>query len=96
METPCRSLPPGWSYERDMELGRFLYDHSEKRLQHADCTKEHINSIEVSSQTVCGGAPLQPNISIRHMSITTDAGRRGQRWLSPPQGAGDGGGVLLF
>lgn len=66
-----------------MELGHFLYDHSEKKLQSVDCTKEHINSIEVSSQLVRSGAPLQPKISIRHVSITTDVGRRGQLWLSP-------------
>lgn len=68
-------MPPGWTYEHDLELGRFLYDHSEKRLRRVDCTKEHINSIEVSSQTVRSGAPLQPKISIRHVSITTDVGR---------------------
>lgn len=82
-ETPCRSVPPGWTYEHDMELGRFLYDHSEKKLQCVDCTKEHINSIEVSSQMVRSGAPLQPKISVRHVRITTDVGRSGQLWLSP-------------
>ncbi|NWS71873.1 HECD3 ligase, partial [Crotophaga sulcirostris] len=43
-------VPPGWSYEHDMELGRFLYDHSEKELQCGDCIKEHLSSIEVSSE----------------------------------------------
>uniref|UniRef100_A0A8C0HHF1 E3 ubiquitin-protein ligase HECTD3 n=1 Tax=Buteo japonicus TaxID=224669 RepID=A0A8C0HHF1_9AVES len=47
-----KSVPPGWSYEHDMELGRFLYDHSERELQHGDCTKEHLSSVEVSSQAV--------------------------------------------
>lgn len=89
-------MPPGWTYEHDMELGRFLYDHSEKKLQCVDCTKEHINSIEVSSHTVCSGAPLQPKISIRHVSVTTHVGRSVQLWLSPLQGAGDGGGILLL
>ncbi|XP_053929593.1 E3 ubiquitin-protein ligase HECTD3 [Cuculus canorus] len=46
-----RFIPPGWSYERDMELGRFLYDHSEEELQCGDCIKEHVSSIEVSSET---------------------------------------------
>lgn len=85
-------MPPGWTYEHDMELGRFLYDHSEKRLQCVDRTKEHINSIEVSSHMVCSGALLQPKNSIRHMSITADVGWSGQLWLSPLRGAGDGGG----
>lgn len=91
-ETPCRSVPPGWTYEHDMELGRFLYDHSEKKLQSADCTKEHINSIEVSSHAVRSGAPLQPQSSTRHVSISTDVGWSGPLWLSPLQGAGHGGG----
>lgn len=49
---PCRSVPPGWSYEHDMELGRFLY-YSEEELQRRDCIKEHLSSVEVSSETVC-------------------------------------------
>lgn len=57
-----------------MELGRFLYDHSEKELQHVDCIKEHVSSIEVSSQAVGSGALLQPQISVRHMSVATAAG----------------------
>lgn len=56
-EPPCRSVPPGWSYECDMELGRFLYDHSERELQHRDCTKEHLSSVEVSSQAVRSRTP---------------------------------------
>ncbi|KFP83824.1 E3 ubiquitin-protein ligase HECTD3, partial [Apaloderma vittatum] len=52
-------VPPGWSYEHDLELGHFLYDHSEKELQHRDCTKDHLSSIEVSSQAEnCGAAHL--------------------------------------
>lgn len=50
-DPPCRSVPPGWSYEHDMELGRFLY-YSEEELQHRDCIKEHLSSVEVSSETV--------------------------------------------
>lgn len=69
MKPPCRSVPLGWSYEHDMELGRFLYDHSERELQHQDCTKEHISSIEVSSQAVRNGAPPQPKISVRRTSV---------------------------
>ncbi|XP_017598939.1 PREDICTED: E3 ubiquitin-protein ligase HECTD3, partial [Corvus brachyrhynchos] len=74
-----RSLPPGWSYERDMELGRFLYDHSEKKLQHADCTKEHINSIEVSSQTEdCVAAHLTDNLTY---TFWESSGPPGQHWV---------------
>lgn len=80
---PCRSVPPGWSYEHDMELGRFLYDHSERELQHGDCTKEHLSSVEVSSQAVCSGAPLQPKISVRHTTITEAVGRSSRWWLFP-------------
>nr|XP_047914919.1 E3 ubiquitin-protein ligase HECTD3-like [Anser cygnoides] len=45
-----RTVPPAWSYEHDVELGRFLYDHSERSLQSRDCIKEHVCSVEVSSQ----------------------------------------------
>ena len=83
-EPPCRSVPPGWSYECDMELGRFLYDHSERELQRRDCSKEHLSSVEVSSQVVRSGAPPQPKISVRHMSIAAAAGRSGRQCLSPP------------
>ncbi|XP_068809049.1 E3 ubiquitin-protein ligase HECTD3 isoform X1 [Struthio camelus] len=45
-----RSLPPAWRYECDVELVRFLYDHSERELERLDCIKEHVNSLVVSSQ----------------------------------------------
>ncbi|XP_062437000.1 E3 ubiquitin-protein ligase HECTD3-like isoform X1 [Rhea pennata] len=45
-----RSLPPSWSYECDTELARFLYDRRERELERLDCIKEHINSLEVSSE----------------------------------------------
>ncbi|XP_025889253.1 E3 ubiquitin-protein ligase HECTD3 [Nothoprocta perdicaria] len=45
-----RSLPASWSYECDLELARFLYDHSERELKGLDCMKEHVNSLDVSSQ----------------------------------------------
>uniref|UniRef100_A0A8C5TV97 HECT domain E3 ubiquitin protein ligase 3 n=1 Tax=Malurus cyaneus samueli TaxID=2593467 RepID=A0A8C5TV97_9PASS len=78
-ETLCRSVPPGWSYERDMELGRFLYDHSEKELQRADCTKEHINSIEVSSQAEdCAAAHLTDNLTY---TFWESNGAPGQHWV---------------
>uniref|UniRef100_A0A8C3LUU2 E3 ubiquitin-protein ligase HECTD3 n=1 Tax=Chrysolophus pictus TaxID=9089 RepID=A0A8C3LUU2_CHRPC len=47
---PHRSVPPNWSYEQDMELGRFLYDITERDQPCKDCFKDHLNSIEVSSQ----------------------------------------------
>ncbi|XP_071421593.1 E3 ubiquitin-protein ligase HECTD3-like [Pithys albifrons albifrons] len=74
-----RSVPPGWSYECDMELGRFLYDHSEKELQHVDCTKEHIGSIEVSSQTEdCVAAHLTDNLTY---TFWESNGPPGQHWV---------------
>ncbi|XP_072199056.1 E3 ubiquitin-protein ligase HECTD3-like isoform X2 [Excalfactoria chinensis] len=45
-----RSVPPNWSYEKDMELGHFLYDFTNRDQHCKDCVKEHLNSIEVSSQ----------------------------------------------
>jgi len=96
MEPPCRSVPLGWSYECDMELGRFLYDHSERELQCEDRTKEHLSSIEVSSQAVRRGASPQLKISARHMSIAADLGRSCRWQLSLLRGAGDGGGVFLL
>ncbi|POI25210.1 hypothetical protein CIB84_011040 [Bambusicola thoracicus] len=45
-----RSMPPNWSYEQDMELGRFLYDVTERDQHCKDCVKDHLNGIEVSSQ----------------------------------------------
>ncbi|KAF4797115.1 E3 ubiquitin-protein ligase HECTD3 [Turdus rufiventris] len=74
-----RFVPPGWTYEHDLELGRFLYDHSEKGLQRVDCTKEHINSIEVSSQTEdCGAAHLTDN---RTDTFWESSGPSGQHWV---------------
>ncbi|NXC45229.1 HECD3 ligase, partial [Penelope pileata] len=43
-------MPPSWSYEQDMELGRFLYDLRERDPRSKDCIKEHISGLEVSSQ----------------------------------------------
>lgn len=53
-------MPPNWSYEQDMELGRFLYDVTERDEHCKDCVKDHLNGIEVSSQLVRRGAPLSP------------------------------------
>ncbi|XP_050162866.1 E3 ubiquitin-protein ligase HECTD3 isoform X4 [Myiozetetes cayanensis] len=74
-----RSVPPDWSYEHDMELGRFLYDHSEKQLKYVDCTKEHISSIEVSSQTEdCVAAHLTDNLTY---TFWESNGPPGQHWV---------------
>ncbi|KAL2301823.1 hypothetical protein Nmel_011222 [Mimus melanotis] len=74
-----RFVPPGWTYEHDMELGCFLYDHNEKRLQHVDCTKEHINSIEVSSQMEdCVAAHLTDNLTY---TFWESNGPPGQHWV---------------
>ncbi|XP_054689604.1 E3 ubiquitin-protein ligase HECTD3-like [Grus americana] len=74
-----RSVPLGWSYEHDMELGRFLYDHSERELQHQDCTKEHISSIEVSSQAEDHGvAHLTDNQTYTSWESN---GPPGQHWV---------------
>uniref|UniRef100_A0A8C3KAX2 E3 ubiquitin-protein ligase HECTD3 n=1 Tax=Calidris pygmaea TaxID=425635 RepID=A0A8C3KAX2_9CHAR len=76
---PHRSVPLGWSYEHDMELGRFLYDHSERKLQHRDCTKEHLSSIEVSSQAEdCGVAHLTDN---QPYTVWESNGPPGQHWV---------------
>ncbi|XP_049663412.1 E3 ubiquitin-protein ligase HECTD3-like isoform X3 [Accipiter gentilis] len=74
-----RSVPPGWSYEHDMELGRFLYDHSERELQHGDCTKEHLSSVEVSSQAEDGSvAHLTDN---QTYTFWESNGPPGQHWV---------------
>ncbi|XP_056212243.1 E3 ubiquitin-protein ligase HECTD3-like isoform X1 [Falco biarmicus] len=74
-----RSVPPGWSYEHDVELGRFLYDHSEKKLQCVDCIKEHVSSIEVSSQLEdCGAAHLTDN---KTYTFWESDGSPGQHWV---------------
>ncbi|XP_050756522.1 E3 ubiquitin-protein ligase HECTD3-like [Gymnogyps californianus] len=74
-----RSVPPGWSYECDMELGRFLYDHSERELQRRDCTKEHLSSVEVSSQVEdCSAAHLTDN---QPYTFWESNGPRGQHWV---------------
>ncbi|XP_064311300.1 E3 ubiquitin-protein ligase HECTD3 isoform X2 [Phalacrocorax carbo] len=74
-----RSTPLGWSYEHDVELARFLYDHSEKRLQHGDCAKEHLRSIEVSSQMEdCGVAHLTDN---QTYTFWESNGPPGQHWV---------------
>ncbi|XP_014794517.1 PREDICTED: E3 ubiquitin-protein ligase HECTD3-like [Calidris pugnax] len=74
-----RSVPLGWSYEHDMELGRFLYDHSERKLQHRDCTKEHLSSIEVSSEAEdCGVAHLTDN---QPYTVWESDGPPGQHWV---------------
>ncbi|XP_064003765.1 E3 ubiquitin-protein ligase HECTD3-like isoform X2 [Pogoniulus pusillus] len=74
-----RYVPPGWSYEHDMELGRFLYDHSEKELQHVDCIKEHVSSIEVSSQAEdCEAARLTDN---QTYTFWESNGPPGQHWV---------------
>lgn len=57
-------MPPAWSYEHDVELGRFLYDHSERSLQSRDCIKEHVCSVEVSSQAVRSSSV--PSNLLRH------------------------------
>ncbi|NXX20726.1 HECD3 ligase, partial [Podargus strigoides] len=73
------SVPLGWSYECDMELGRFLYDHSEKELQRGDCTKENLSSIEVSSQADdCGAAHLTDN---QTYTFWESNGPSGQHWV---------------
>lgn len=76
-------MPPSWSYEHDMELGRFLYDHSERSLQSRDCIKEHIYSVEVSSQAVRSSS-LPPNLRHKVRGHPTAAG-----------GGGGGGGCHL-
>ncbi|XP_075364764.1 E3 ubiquitin-protein ligase HECTD3 isoform X2 [Mycteria americana] len=74
-----RSVPPGWSYEHDMELGRFLYDHSERELWYGDCTKEHLSSIKVSSQVEnCGVAHLTDN---QTYTFWESNGALGQHWV---------------
>ncbi|XP_065529557.1 E3 ubiquitin-protein ligase HECTD3-like [Lathamus discolor] len=74
-----RSVPPGWSYEHDMELGRFLYDHSEKELQRGDCMTGHVSKIEVSSQVGdCGAAMLMNNLT---QSFWESNGPPGQHWV---------------
>ncbi|XP_075280738.1 E3 ubiquitin-protein ligase HECTD3 isoform X3 [Opisthocomus hoazin] len=74
-----RSVPLGWSYECDMELGRFLYDHSERELQCEDRTKEHLSSIEVSSQAEdCGAAHLTDNQTHTYWESN---GPPGQHWV---------------
>ncbi|KAM4655308.1 E3 ubiquitin-protein ligase HECTD3-like isoform 2-T2 [Amazona ochrocephala] len=74
-----RSVPPGWSYEHDMELGRFLYDHSEEQLQYGDCMTEHVSNIEVSSQMGdCGAANLMSN---QTHSFWESDGPPGQHWV---------------
>ncbi|KAM6080785.1 E3 ubiquitin-protein ligase HECTD3-like [Theristicus caerulescens] len=74
-----RSMPPGWSYEHDMELGRFLYDHSERELQRGDCTKEHLSSVEVSSHVDdCGVAHLTDN---QTFTFWESNGPQGQHWV---------------
>ncbi|XP_028939898.1 E3 ubiquitin-protein ligase HECTD3, partial [Antrostomus carolinensis] len=73
------SVPPGWSYEHDMELGRFLYDHSERELQRRDCTKEHLRSVEVSSQAEdCGASHLTDN---QTYTFWESNGSPGQHWV---------------
>ncbi|XP_059677927.1 E3 ubiquitin-protein ligase HECTD3-like [Gavia stellata] len=74
-----RSVPPGWSYEHDMELGRFLYNHSERELQRRDCTKEHLSSVEVSSQAEdCSAAHLTDN---QTYTFWESNGPPGQHWV---------------
>ncbi|NWS55788.1 HECD3 ligase, partial [Chunga burmeisteri] len=73
------SVPPGWSYEHDMELGRFLYDHSERELQNRDCTKEHLSSIEVSSQLEDFRATYLTDNQTH--SFWESNGPRGQHWV---------------
>ncbi|KAM6305361.1 E3 ubiquitin-protein ligase HECTD3-like [Aegotheles albertisi] len=74
-----RSVPPGWSYECDMELGRFLYDHNEGQLQQRDSNKEHLSSIEVSSQTEDGkAAHLTDNLTY---TFWESNGPPGQHWV---------------
>nr|XP_009477774.1 PREDICTED: E3 ubiquitin-protein ligase HECTD3-like [Pelecanus crispus] len=74
-----RSVPPGWSYEHDMELGRFLYNHGERELQCRDCTKEHLCSIEVSSQVEdYGVAHLTDN---QTYTFWESNGPPGQHWV---------------
>ncbi|XP_030310729.1 E3 ubiquitin-protein ligase HECTD3 isoform X1 [Calypte anna] len=74
-----RTLPQGWSYECDMELGRFLYDHNERQLQYGDCNKEHLSSVEVSSQTDgCSAAHLTDN---QPCTFWESDGAPGQHWV---------------
>ncbi|NXP43476.1 HECD3 ligase, partial [Heliornis fulica] len=72
-------VPQGWSYEHDVELARFLYDHSEGVLQHGDCTKEHLSGVEVSSQAEdCGVAHLTDN---QTNTFWESSGPPGQHWV---------------
>ncbi|KFZ68012.1 E3 ubiquitin-protein ligase HECTD3, partial [Podiceps cristatus] len=72
-------VPPGWSYEHDVELGRFLYDHRERQLQCRDCAKEHLSSVEVSSQVEdCGAAHLTDNLTY---TFWESNGPPGQHWV---------------
>ncbi|KFO89031.1 E3 ubiquitin-protein ligase HECTD3, partial [Buceros rhinoceros silvestris] len=72
-------VPPGWSYEHDMELGRFLYKYSERELQRKDCIKEHLNNIEVSSQVEdYGAAHLTDNQTCTFWESNGDPG---QHWV---------------
>ncbi|KAM9008228.1 E3 ubiquitin-protein ligase HECTD3-like [Ara ararauna] len=74
-----RCVPPGWSYEHDMELGRFLYDRNEKQLQCGDCMKEHVSNVEVSSQVGdCGADSLMNN---QAHSFWESNGPPGQHWV---------------
>ncbi|XP_010008691.1 PREDICTED: E3 ubiquitin-protein ligase HECTD3-like, partial [Nestor notabilis] len=74
-----RSVPPGWSYEHDMELGRFLYNHNERVLQRGDCMTEHVSNVEVSSQVGdCGAASLTDN---QTYSFWESNGPAGQHWV---------------
>ncbi|KAM6261805.1 E3 ubiquitin-protein ligase HECTD3-like isoform 2-T2 [Porphyrio hochstetteri] len=74
-----RSVPPGWSYDHDVELARFLYDHSERELPHGDCIKEHLSSVEVSSQAEdCGAAHLTDN---QAYTFWESCGLQGQHWV---------------
>ncbi|XP_061200934.1 E3 ubiquitin-protein ligase HECTD3-like [Neopsephotus bourkii] len=73
-----RSVPSGWTYEHDMELGRFLYDHSEKELQRGDCMTEYVSNIEVSSQVEWGASILMNNST---QSFWESNGPPGQHWV---------------
>ncbi|XP_010155129.1 PREDICTED: E3 ubiquitin-protein ligase HECTD3-like, partial [Eurypyga helias] len=71
-----RSVPPGWSYDHDMELARFLYDYSMK--DRGNCTKDYIRGVEVSSEMDdCSAAHLTDN----QTTTWESNGPQGQHWV---------------
>ncbi|KFW10024.1 E3 ubiquitin-protein ligase HECTD3, partial [Eurypyga helias] len=69
-------VPPGWSYDHDMELARFLYDYSMK--DRGNCTKDYIRGVEVSSEMDdCSAAHLTDN----QTTTWESNGPQGQHWV---------------